>query len=110
MGLLRLSPNSPFALMNLVMGAARTPAFPYLLGTGLGIVPRTAIAATIAAAAASDGSRDIIDVVRSQGWGMFILGVGVLIMSFVIVGAVGKHALRRLTQVPSRTSSEDTSI
>ena len=109
-GLLRLSPNSPFALMNLGMGAARTPVVPYLLGTGLGVLPRTAIAATIAAAAASDGSRDIVEVVRSRGLSMTILGLGLLIVAIVIVSAIGKHALKKVTQVPSRTNSEDASI
>ena len=108
--LLRLSPNSPFALMNLAMGAARTPTIPYLVGTGLGILPRTAIATSIAAAAASDGSSNLMEVVRSRGIGMTIAGVAVLIVAFVIVGAIGKHALKRVTQVPSRTNSDDASI
>jgi uncharacterized membrane protein YdjX (TVP38/TMEM64 family) len=108
--LLRLSPNSPFALMNLAMGVARTPIVPYVLGTGLGILPRTAIAAAFAAAAASDGSADLMEVVRSRGIGMTIVGVILLIIAFVIVSAIGKHALNRVTQVPSRTSSDDASI
>ena len=108
--LLRLSPNSPFALMNLAMGAARTPTIPYLVGTGIGILPRTAIATTVAAAAASDGSTNLVEVVRSRGIGMTIAGVAVLIVAFVIVGAIGKHALKRVTQVPSRTNSDDASI
>ena len=100
----------PFALMNLAMGVARTPIAPYMLGTGLGILPRTAIAAAFASAAASDGSADLMEVVRSRGVVMTIVGVVLLIIAFVIVSAIGKHALNRVTQVPSRTSSEDASI
>ena len=93
--LLRLSPNSPFALMNLAMGSARTPFLPYVLGTAIGIIPRTAIAAGIASAAAADGSRDLSDVVKSQGWGMTILGIALLIAAFAVVSAIGKRALRK---------------
>lgn len=105
--LLRLSPNSPFALFNLAMGSARTPIGPYLVGTAVGVLPRTAIAASIAAAAAADGSADLVEVVKNRGLGMTILGVGVLIVAFVIVGTIGKRALSKVVQDPSRTTSED---
>ena len=97
-GLLRLSPNSPFALMNLAMGSARTPVLPYIIGTGLGIIPRTVFAAVIAAAAASDGSQNLADVIRNQGWFVSILGVVILIGSIAIVGAIGKQALNRMVR------------
>ncbi|MCH2161360.1 MAG: VTT domain-containing protein [Phycisphaerales bacterium] len=104
--LLRLSPNSPFALMNLAMGSARTPFLPYVLGTAIGIIPRTAIAAAIAAAAAADGSRDLGEVVTSKGLGMTIIGVVVLIAAFAIVGAIGKHALRKVMDQDASVKAE----
>jgi uncharacterized membrane protein YdjX (TVP38/TMEM64 family) len=94
-GLLRLSPNSPFALSNLALGGARTPAAAYLLGTMLGMLPRTAIAAGIAAAAAADGSRGLIEVVKAKGWPMTITGVAVLVIAILIIGSIGKRALKR---------------
>jgi uncharacterized membrane protein YdjX (TVP38/TMEM64 family) len=94
-GLLRLSPNSPFALSNLALGGARTPAAAYLLGTMLGMLPRTAIAAGIAAAAADDGSRGLIEVVKAKGWPMTITGVAVLVIAILIIGSIGKRALKR---------------
>ena len=94
-GLLRLSPNSPFALSNLALGGARTPAAAYLLGTMLGMLPRTAIAAGIAAAAAADGSRGLIEVVKAKGWPMTIAGVAVLVIAILIIGSIGKRALKR---------------
>ena len=94
-GLLRLSPNSPFAVSNLALGGARTPAAAYLLGTMLGMLPRTAIAAGIAAAAADDGSRGLIEVVKAKGWPMTITGVAVLVIAILIIGSIGKRALKR---------------
>ena len=109
-GLLRLSPNSPFALTNLAMGATGTPLLPYLVGTGLGVLPRTWLAAFAASAAAADGSKDIVDVINSKGITITIVGIVLLLTSFVVVGSIGRHALKRLTQDPSRTSSENASI
>jgi uncharacterized membrane protein YdjX (TVP38/TMEM64 family) len=40
--LLRLPPTSPFAAANFIMGTIRAPLIPYLLGTLIGMAPRTA--------------------------------------------------------------------
>lgn len=94
-GLLRLSPNSPFALSNLALGGARTPVMPYLLGTMFGMAPRTVLAAVFAAGAAADGSRDLAAVVRERGWSVTLAGVVVLVIAIVVIGSIGKRALRR---------------
>lgn len=104
--LLRLSPNSPFALFNLAMGSAKTPLVPYLVGTAVGVLPRTAVAAGIAAAAASDGSTGLLEVIKNRGLPMTIVGVLVLIVAFLIVGAIGKKALANVVHDPSRTTSD----
>ncbi len=93
--LLRLSPNSPFALSNLALGGARTPMASYLLGTMLGMLPRTAVAVGIAAAAAADGSRGLLEVVQEKGWPMTITGIVVLVVAILIIGSIGKRALKR---------------
>ena len=90
-----LEPNSPFALSNLALGGARTPTAPYLLGTMLGMLPRTAVAAGIAAAAAADGSRGLLEVVQEKGWPMTITGIVVLVVAILIIGSIGKRALKR---------------
>lgn len=94
-GLLRLSPNSPFALSNLALGGARTPVTPYLVGTMLGMAPRTVLAAVFAAGAAADGSRDLAEVVRERGWSVTVAGIVVLLIAVVVIGSIGKRALRR---------------
>ena len=93
--LLRLSPNSPFALTNLVLGGSRTSLVSTLLGTGVGMLPRTALAVGIAAAAAADGSRDLVEVVRERGLPVTIIGILVLVISIAVIAAIGKAALRR---------------
>jgi len=95
--LLRLPPNAPFALTNLVMAATGVPLPAYLAGTFLGMLPRTAVAVMLAAAAGATGAEDIQTFVSERGpWllaagafgGMAVLGV---------VGAIARQALRRLT-------------
>lgn len=47
----RLTPALPFALMNLLLGASPVPRATYLLGTALGMLPRTLAALAIGASA-----------------------------------------------------------
>jgi len=92
--LLRLPPNSPFALSNLAMSASGVHIVPYILGTAIGMMPRTAVACWIAAEGASHAA-DLQSLVREQGWGMAVMGVAVLAVSLGIIGAIGRAALRR---------------
>jgi uncharacterized membrane protein YdjX (TVP38/TMEM64 family) len=95
--LLRLPPNSPFALTNLVMAATGVPLPVFLAGTFLGLVPRTAVAVALAAAAAATGAEDVQTFVRHQGSGHLAAGVvgGMVVLG--LVGAIARRALRRVT-------------
>jgi len=53
--LLRLPPNSPFALTNLVMSAVHVNPINYIIGTAVGIAPRTILACVIGAGVAEAG-------------------------------------------------------
>ncbi len=92
--LLRVPPNSPFALTNLAMTASGVHIAPYLLGTAVGMIPRTAVACWIAAEGATH-AEDLQSLVKEKGWGMALLGVAILAVSLGIIGALGKAALRR---------------
>jgi uncharacterized membrane protein YdjX (TVP38/TMEM64 family) len=96
--LLRLPPNSPFALTNLVMATTGVPLPAFLAGTFLGMLPRTAVAVALAAAAASTGAEDIQTFVRHRGPGLLAAGVlgGMAVLG--VVGAIAQRALRRVTQ------------
>ena len=95
--LLRLPPNSPFALTNLVMATTGTPLPAFLGGTLLGMLPRTAVAVSLAAAAAATGAEDIQTFVRHRG--PWLLGAGVVggMAVLGVIGAIARRALRRVT-------------
>lgn len=107
--LLRLSPNSPFALSNLVLGGSRTPALAMFLGTALGMLPRTALAVGFAAAAAADGSRDLVEVVREKGVLLSLAGIGLLLVAVMVIAAIGRAALRKVVPgaVDAQSSAGD---
>jgi uncharacterized membrane protein YdjX (TVP38/TMEM64 family) len=95
--LLRLPPNSPFALTNLVMATTGVPLPAFLAGTFLGMLPRTAVAVALAAAASSTGAEDIQTFVRHRGPALLVAGVfgGMAVLG--VVGAIARRALRRVT-------------
>ena len=101
--LLRLSPNSPFALSNLVLGGSRAGVIAMFLGTLFGMLPRTALAVVLAATANTEGTRGLGDVVRERGPLVTVVGLVVLIVAFVIIARVGRMALQRV--VPDAGSS-----
>jgi uncharacterized membrane protein YdjX (TVP38/TMEM64 family) len=92
--LLRLPPNSPFALFNLAMGAARVRFTPMIAATAIGMLPRTAFLCSAAAAAAATGAHDIQDLVRRQSWPWLIVGVGSFILALLVIRVLAQRALR----------------
>ena len=95
--LLRLPPNSPFALTNLVMATTGVPRPVFVAGTFLGMLPRTAVAVALAAAASATGAEDIQAFVRHRG--PWLLAAGVLggIAVLGVLGAIARRALRHVT-------------
>jgi uncharacterized membrane protein YdjX (TVP38/TMEM64 family) len=95
--LLRFPPNSPFALTNLVMAATGVPLPTFLAGTFLGMLPRTAVAVSLAAAAAATGAEDIQTFVRHRGPWLLAFGIvgGMAVLG--ILGAIARRALDRVT-------------
>lgn len=87
--LLRLPPNSPFAITNLVLASTRVPFVIYCLGTLLGLTPRT-VAAVFIGVGASDlnffGPR----------W-LTISGIVAIIIVVIIVGTIANKAVARVT-------------
>lgn len=75
-GLLRFPPNSPFALTNLVMSSTGVRLLPYMIGTAVGMAPRTVFAAWVGAQAGE---------VAEKGWVRVLIPVGVAIVVFVIL-------------------------
>jgi uncharacterized membrane protein YdjX (TVP38/TMEM64 family) len=94
--LLRVPPNAPFSLSNLVMAGTGVAIIPYALGTLLGMAPRTAVAA-FAAASARTQAKDIQTFV-SDGPGLlvFIGGVVAMLVVLAVIGTIANHAIERV--------------
>ncbi len=97
--LIRIPPNSPFALTNLVLAACgvRLPA--YTLGTAIGMTPRTAVIIIVAATAAASGAKDLQTFIADgPGFWVFLGGIVVLIIVLAIIASIAKRALARVQQ------------
>ena len=90
--MLRAPPNSPFALTNLVLAATRTPILPYLLGTLVGMAPRTA-AYIVIGTSAEQLTGDSLD---KPMW-MIVSGIVSTIVVLVIVGVIANRAMKKVT-------------
>jgi uncharacterized membrane protein YdjX (TVP38/TMEM64 family) len=86
--LLRIPPASPFALANFALAAARVPMTEYILGTFIGILPRTALA-TFAAAGLEQLRFDNVQ----QRW-MVLSGIVATLIVCVVLGLLANRALR----------------
>jgi len=92
--LLRVPPNSPFAITNLVLAATRTRLSVYALGTLIGMAPRTAAAVYI-------GSQlKTLSDFGAPRW-YFWVGVALTLVVLGILGALIQNAIHRATQALS---------
>ena len=90
--MLRAPPNSPFALTNLVLSATRTPILPYLLGTLVGMAPRTAAYIVIGTSAKQLTG----DSLNRPTW-LIVSGIVSTIVVLVIVGVIANRAMKKVT-------------
>lgn len=90
--LIRIPPTSPFALANFIFGTIRTPIWPYLIGTAIGMAPRTG--AVVWAASQMSG----LDFSTSQGWWVTAAWIVVSIAIVAVIGAIANRALRHITE------------
>lgn len=90
--LLRLPPNSPFAACTLVLAATRVPPVVYLLGTLIGLAPRTAAAVYIGASVPELSKAD------GTGWVAFAFAVATSLAVLLLIGHLANKALARFTQ------------
>lgn len=93
--LLRLPPNSPFALTNLVMASAGVRLAPFALGTLIGMTPRTALAVYL-----GSGVQVLTSDTLSPGQApreVIIGGIAVTIIVVMVIGHIANRALARVT-------------
>lgn len=92
--LVRLPPNSPFAMTNLILSATRVPLSLYLLGTAIGMAPRTAVAVTVASGLKT------LDFKELQHPWLLVAGAVVTIAVLGVIGLIANRAIARVTQSP----------
>lgn len=92
--LVRMPPNSPFALMNLTLASTGVRFRTYLIGTLVGMAPRTVVYCVIGHQVRLIGS-DIGDLHRPK-W-LLVAGVVLMVGVLSVISAIGNHALKRVT-------------
>lgn len=97
--LLRLAPNSPFAITNLVLAVTRVPVGTYALGTLLGMAPRTGIAVFMAA-----GLKELVLDRRENTW-LVVGGIVITLIVFAVIGLLANHAIQKVTRRPALASA-----
>ena len=93
--LIRLSPSGPFAVTNLVLAACGAGWKEFLIGSSVGIAPRTLIACFIAASASATGATDIQSLAQNQGYMTVIAGILIFMATLAVIGWVARAALDR---------------
>lgn len=92
--LLRCPPNSPFALTNLVMASVKVPRGPFLLGTLIGMTPRTAAAVAIGSTFEAFTRESLNQATPKWLWAA---GLGVTLVVVAVVAVIADRAVRRIT-------------
>ena len=93
--LIRLSPSGPFAVTNLVLAACGAGWTEFLIGSSVGIAPRTLFACFIAASASATGATDIQTLAKNQGYLAVIVGVVIFMATLAVIGFIARAALDR---------------
>jgi uncharacterized membrane protein YdjX (TVP38/TMEM64 family) len=95
--LIRVPPNSPFALTNIVLASVQVPRVPMLIGTVIGMLPRTAAAVWIGSHIQQLTSKDDVD---SATPGLVkIVGIAVALVVMLIIAQVANRAIAKITKV-----------
>lgn len=101
--LVRFPPNSPFALTNLVMSSVGVRWVPYVLGTAVGIAPRTLFAVALGVIVGS-----VADAQTAGGTWRVVVGaaVGIAVFYFVyrLLSKWAKDALRDAASAEGQTA------
>ncbi len=93
--LIRLPPNSPFAITNIVLSSVRVPRVPYALGTLIGMAPRTAIVVFLASEIQTSAfDKDAIP----KPWWYWVAAAGSSILLIAVLYVIGSRAVARVSR------------
>ncbi|MEM1099617.1 MAG: VTT domain-containing protein, partial [Planctomycetota bacterium] len=100
--LLRLPPNSPFALTNVAFAGLKVPFPTFLLGTLLGMTPRTVALVVIGA------GLEQFDTENLRNNTAFFVGIAVTIVVVVVITIMAQRVLDRVSLPdPENTETND---
>jgi uncharacterized membrane protein YdjX (TVP38/TMEM64 family) len=102
--LVRLPPNSPFALTNLVMASVKVPRAAFLLGTILGMAPRTAAAVYIGATL-KEFSKGELE--KASVWPVTVVGIVLTIVVVVVIGKLATGAIQRMARGETQATTAE---
>jgi uncharacterized membrane protein YdjX (TVP38/TMEM64 family) len=106
--LVRIPPNSPFALTNAVLATTGVPVWIYVIGTAVGMLPRTAAVVWLGSQFAQqfDGSLTTEALKDARpGWYLPV-AIGLTVLVFLVLMQIGQRALERVTG-PSSTPADE---
>ena len=92
--LLRLSPLPSFAVVNFILASARTPLGGCTVGTVIGLVPRTAAAAFVAAGIEKLHAENLTD---TPLW-VSIGGLVAFVFTSLAIGLLARRVLTRMSR------------
>ena len=92
--LLRLPPNSPFALTNVVRASVKVPRVPFILGTIIGMSPRSTLAVIIGASLQHFSNDELKAAAPKWVWGV---GIGLIILVVLVIGNIANKAIMKAT-------------
>ena len=95
--LVRLPFNSPFAITNLVMASVGVGRVPYLVGTLLGMAPRTAALVLIGGLFHDVAASEALD---RRPWWLWPVAIGSTVVVLTVLGAIANRAIKRMTARP----------
>lgn len=96
--LLRLPPNSPFAITNLVLASVRVPLVIYIIGTVVGMAPRTAAAVWLGATLHTQFASIREGLDAPKPWWLIAVGIGSVIVVLGVIGVIANKAVERVTR------------
>lgn len=95
--LLRLSPLLPFETTNVLLASCEVRLVPFLIGTLLGVTPRTAVVVYIASRARK------LEMGGGGSWWMVAFGIVMSVVVLAMVAFISKRALDRAMRSPPRS-------
>lgn len=100
--IIRVPPNSPFAFTNFVLASAKVPRTAYLLGTLIGMTPRTAMVVFIGAGLKNlDGDHSLFKDFRGMPLWVQVAAVGSVLVTVGVIGYISNRALDKVAKTNS---------